>query len=336
VFAEVHVPKQTIVPATKDSPAVEMFMMNMGSGIWPGEGEDAYEIMMTWFGQGGRSIDSAWLYRDQQNISRAMRDSGLQRKDVFITSKIPGCMGAKQAPSFIATDLQQFNTTYIDLMLIHWPGPKWIPGAPHYPPSAAVQNHSHPQWIPLRIPGDCAGTWQALEESYSKGESRAIGVSSFGVSHLEKLQKTWKVKPHVNQIEYNVFWRDENAIKWCDTNGIMIEAWSPLTAHWEKRPDDSVFKNPTVTSIAKAHNVSAAQVALKWIVQRNHSFAVLSGNKDHQADDAAIFENGLTLTSDEMNQLDSIKSSACINLARYPVFVFLLKMMSILIWGDTL
>jgi len=193
---------------------------------------------MTWFAQGGRSIDSAWLYQDQVNISKAMRDSGLERKDVLITSKIPGCMGAKKAPGFIATDLQQFNTTYIDLMLIHWP--QWIPWGNHFPPFGP--------------PGDCAGTWQALEESRSKGELRAIGVSSFNVAELEKLQKTWKVKPAVNQIQYNVYTRDEDAIKWCDAHGIMVEAWSPM-GPYPFNPKKSVFSDPTVTSIAKTHNV---------------------------------------------------------------------------------
>jgi len=143
---------------------------------------------------------------------------------------------------------------------------------------------------------------------HGKGELSAIGVSSFNVAELKKLQKTWKIKPAVNQIQYNIYTRDEEAIKWCDARGIMVEAWSPM-GPYPFNANQSVFSDPTVTDIAKKHNVSNAQVGLKWVVQRGHVFAILSGNPAHQADDAGIFENTFVLTDNEMNELSSLQVS---------------------------
>merc|ERR1712007_325633 len=127
----------------------------------------------------------------------------------------------------------------------------------------------------------------------------------------KKLQKTWKVRPAVNQIQYNVYSRDEDTIKWCDANNITVEAWSPM-GPYPFNPHKSVFSDPTVTSIARAHNVSNAQIALQWIIQRGHIFAVLSGNPVHQADDAGIFDDKFKLTNTEMELLDSIQNASSI------------------------
>merc|ERR1712228_515328 len=189
-------------------------------------------------------------------------------EDLFITSKFPSCT---MAQSGIDTDLKQLNTNYIDLMLIH---------------------------SPL---GFCPGTWKVLEDNVKSGKLKAIGISNFNKRQIQNILKGATIPPAVNQIGYSVFSHSEDTIKFCHDNNITVEAYSPLGgAHGGK----SVFKDPTVKSIAASHNVSAAQVALKWIVQRGDTLTVLSSSKAHQANDADLW--GFTLGDDEMAKLGDI------------------------------
>merc|ERR1711957_133899 len=216
--------------------------------------------------------DTALIYRDQVSIAKAISTSGINRKDIFITSKIPAC-GLAQVG--IDEDLKQLNTTYIDLILIHSPI------------------------------GFCRGTWKVLEDNVKNGKLRAIGISNFNPKQIQNILKGATIAPAVNQIGYSVFGHNEDTIKFCHDNNITVEAYSPLGgAHGGK----SVFKDPTVMSIATAHNVSEAQVALKWIVQRGDVLTTLSSNKDHQANDADLWS--FTLADDEMTKLGAIAGSA--------------------------
>merc|ERR1712190_615932 len=135
----------------------------------------------------------------------------------------------------------------------------------------------------------------------------AIGVSNFGPKNLEGLLKTATVTPAVNQVEYNIYHHNEDTVQYCRQKNITVQAYSPLGS-WTGPTSKSVFKDATVLKIAAAHNVSAAQVALKWIVQQDHVLAVLSANKAHQADDADLFN--FQLSKEEMSKLSGISSSA--------------------------
>jgi len=262
------------IPTKEIAPGVQMPIVNIGT--WTSDGsktkENASAIVGNWVGQGGRGIDTALVYFDQAKVAKAIVDAGLSRKDVFITTKIPGCANAQ---SGIDSDLNQLNTDYLDLLLIH----------------------SH-------IGLSCAGTWKVLEENVKNGKLKSIGVSNFNKRNLQGILKGATIKPAVNQISYSVFDHDEDTIAFCRANNITVEAYSPLGSQWSGK---SVFKDPTVTSIAKAHNVSQAQVALKWIVQRGDALAVLSSNPEHQANDADLWS--FTLSDDEMTNLGGIASS---------------------------
>merc|ERR1719247_3146330 len=125
-------------------------------------------------------------------------------------------------------DIKQLNVDYIDLLLIHAPA------------------------------GFCGASWKVLEENVKNGKLKSIGVSNFNKKQLQNILDKGTIKPAVNQISYSVFDHDEETIAFCRANGITVEAYSPLGSQWESK---SVFTEPTVTSIAKAHNVSQAQVA---------------------------------------------------------------------------
>jgi len=264
------------IPTKEITSGVHMPIVNIGTWIdgSPGKHEDGGAITATWLAQGGRGVDTALIYHDQTAIAKAISASGVKREDLFITSKFPACVNAQ---SGIDTDLQQLNTSYIDLMLIHSPI------------------------------GFCQSTWKVLEDNVKNGKLKAIGISNFNKAQTQNIMKGATIPPAVNQIDYNVFSHNEDTIKFCHDNNITVEAYSPLGGGTGGK---SVFSEPTVTSIAKAHNVSQAQVALRWIVQRGDVLAVLSGNKDHQANDADLFS--FTLTDDDMEKLGGIADSTVI------------------------
>lgn len=263
------------VPTKEIAPGVKMPIVNIGT--WTGgsfKPESGGAIAANWLSQGGRGIDTALIYDDQVNIAKAIASSGVARKDIFITSKFPAC---SMAQSGIDKDLKQLGTSYIDLMLIHSPF------------------------------GSCSGTWKVLEDNVKNGKLRAIGISNFNERETQSILKGATIPPAVNQIWYNVFSHNEDTIKFCHDNNITVEAYSPLGgAHGGK----SVFKDPTVKSIAASHNVSEAQVALKWIVQRGDTLAVLSSSKAHQANDADLWS--FTLSDDEMTKLSAIAGSTVV------------------------
>jgi len=261
------------VPTKEIALGVKMPIISIGTWTSDGHsGEQAPKIVSTWLGQGGRGIDTALVYGDQAKVAKAITDSGLKREDVFITTKIPGC-GLAQAS--IDRDLKDLNTSYIDLLLIH-------------------------EHIGL----SCSKTWKVLEDNVKNGKLKSIGISNFKAADIDNIMKTATITPAVNQIQYNVFSHDEDVIAACRKYNITVEAYSPLAPPYSKK---SVRKEPTVTSIAKAHNVSAFQVALKWIVQRGDVLTVLSSNPAHQESDADLWS--FTLADDEMTKLGAIAKS---------------------------
>merc|ERR1712107_556235 len=175
----------------------------------------------------------------------------------------------------VDSDLKQLDTDYIDLMLIHSP-----------------------------IGLSCPNIWKVLEDYVAQGKLKSIGVSNFNVKQMQKVMDKATVPIAVNQIEYNVFSHDEEIIEFCYANNITVEAYSPLSG---AKVAQSVFKDETVKAIADAHNVSAAQVALRWIVQRGHTLAVLSSSPEHQANDADLWS--FELADDEMDTLTQYQNN---------------------------
>lgn len=266
------------IPTQEVAPGVQMPVVSIGSGQIGDKKRHApaSEIVGEWLDQGGRGIDTAWIYKDQAEIAETIKLHGVARKDLFITSKLLECITG--AEHYIEDDLKQLNTTYIDLMLIH---------------------------APL---GNCAKTWSVMEDYHSRGVLRAIGVSNFNQRNLEGLLKSVKIMPAVNQIVYNLYSHNEDTIRYCRDKNITVEAYSPLGS-WTPH-SKSIFADPTVKAIAASHNVSAAQVALKWIVQRGDILTVLSANKTHQANDANLFDPKFRLSDSEMNELDQLANTA--------------------------
>jgi diketogulonate reductase-like aldo/keto reductase len=265
------------IPTREVAPGVQMPVVMIGTGK-----SHAYEvsnIINGWMDLGGHGVDTAYNYGDQTQIAKTIAERGLDRKDLFFTSKIPGCLNKNATRTDIELDLKQLNTSYLDLMLIHYPRGS-----------------------------DCAATWEVLEDFHRKGVLKAIGVSNFLTKDLQDLLKTAQIKPAVNQIHYSIFSRDEDTIRFSRMNNITVQSYSPLNAKFDH--GKSVFSNPTVVSIGEKHKVSAAQVALRWILHRGDILTFLSGNETHMKNDADLF--GFDLDDEDVGRLNSIQNTTLV------------------------
>ncbi|MEV4199521.1 aldo/keto reductase [Micromonospora globbae] len=186
---------------------------------------------------GYRHIDTAEMYGNEAEVGEAIRASGIDRGEVFVTSKLSNAAhrpdDARRA--FDAT-LAALGMDYIDLFLIHWP-------------------------LPTLYDGDFVSTWKVLEEFQRDGRARSIGVSNFQVPHLERLAAEAEIVPAVNQIEVHPYFGNEEVREYGRKHNILTEAWSPIA-------QGNVLGDPTVTDIAEQTGRTPAQVVLRWHVQR--------------------------------------------------------------------
>jgi 2,5-diketo-D-gluconate reductase A len=186
---------------------------------------------------GYRHIDTAEMYGNEKEVGTAIAKSGLDRADVFVTSKLNnGFHRPDDARRAFAESLDALGFDYLDLFLIHWP-------------------------LPTRYGGDYVSTWRTLEEFYRDGRARSIGVSNFQPHHLRRLHGESEITPAVNQIEVHPYLTQNDVREFCAEYQIAIEAWSPLA-------QGLVLDDPTIVSIAKAVGKTPAQVVLRWHIER--------------------------------------------------------------------
>ena len=209
-----------------------------GFGVFLIEPKDTAEAVSTALEAGYRHVDTAEMYGNEAEVGAAVAKSGLDRADVFVTSKLSnGCHRPDDARRAFAESLDALGFDYLDLFLIHWP-------------------------LPTRYDGDYVSTWQTLEEFYRDGRARSIGVSNFQPHHLRRLHQECEITPAVNQIEVHPYLTQDDVRAFCGGHQIAVEAWSPLARGGE------LLGDPAVVSIAKATGKSPAQVVLRWHIER--------------------------------------------------------------------
>lgn len=218
---------------------------------------------------GYQSIDTAAVYGNEEGVGQAIKESGVPREDLFITSKVWNeDQGYESTLQAFETSLNKLGLDYLDLYLIHWPGKDKY-----------------------------KETWKALEKLYKDGRIRAIGVSNFQVHHLEDLIKDAEVKPMVNQVEYHPNLTQKELRAYCTKEGIQLEAWSPLK-------QGQLLEEPVIKEVAGKHEKSAAQVILRWDLQ-NEVVTIPKSTKEHRIiENANVFD--FELTSDEMESIDGL------------------------------
>lgn len=229
---------------------------------------------------GYRHIDTAAVYGNEEGVGRGIKDSGIDRKDLFVTSKLWNInRGYDATKKAFQETLDRLQLDYLDLYLIHWPA-----NEKQFGNDAAKIN---------------ADTWRAMEELYKAGKIRAIGVSNFLPHHIDQLMKTATVKPAIDQIEVHPGWPHHDEIQYLQSHDITVEAWAPLGGQGAK-----VMTNPTMKQIADKHGKSTAQVALRWIIQQGVVPLPKSVHENRMKQNQDIFD--FTLSDDEMKQISQL------------------------------
>jgi len=244
-----------------------------------------------WLHIGGTHIDGANDYKTQTSIAEALQASGVKRENVFITTKCPGAIGY-EATMQCADDamqmLNQFGThgaAYIDLLLLHFP----IILAPECRFNKLAPACQGPGRERTATKEELQDSWKAYEDLKKMGIAKAIGVSDFNTTQLEQIMENAREPVQLHQVEWNPKVHDEGMLKFCKDKKIQLQAWSPLGGS-----GGSVLSDPKVEKIAKAHNVSTAQVTLKWALQRDVAVVVGTANADHAKSDMDLFNFKLT------------------------------------------
>ncbi len=231
----------------------------LGFGVFQIPPKDTAQAVSTAFEVGYRHIDTAEMYRNERGVGEALRASGLDRAEVFITSKLNnGFHSPDDARWAFEHTLVELGTDYVDLFLIHWP-------------------------LPTLYGGDYVSTWKTLEEFSQDGRARSIGVSNFQVEHLQRLAASADVTPAVNQIELHPYLLNDAVRAYGEQNGILTEAWSPIA-------QGQVLDDPVITAIAERLGRSPAQVVLRWHIQRGSIVFPKSTTPSRIAENFELFD----------------------------------------------
>lgn len=251
----------------------------VGYGTYLIPNEETYVAVREAIKAGYRHIDTAAFYQNEAGVGKTIRESGIPREDLFVTSKVWNSdRGYERTKAAFARTMDALGLDYIDLYLIHWPA-----NEKQFGTSAKSIN---------------AETWRALEELYSEGKIKAIGLSNFLPHHIEALMETAKIKPMINQIEFHPGWAQLEVLEYCKEHDIVVEAWSPLGRK-------EALNNEVINEIARKYNKQAAQICLRWVLQHNVLPLPKSSTPSRMVANTQLFD--FELTSEEMKRIDGLK-----------------------------
>lgn len=245
----------------------------LGLGVY--QNYDARSSSLLAFKHGYRHIDSAQAYRNENAVGQAVKESGLKREDVFITTKcVSKSHGYDKTLAGVDESLSKFGFDYIDLFLIH---------------------------DPLSGPVKRMETYKALLESRDKGKIKSVGVSNYGVKHLEEIIQAGLDTPTVNQIELHPWCQQKDIVEYCKKNDIVVQAYCPI-ARGQK------WGHPVLEELSKKHNVSAAQVLIRWSLQKGYVPLPKSTHEERIIENADVFK--FELSSEDVAALDALDEGA--------------------------
>jgi 2,5-diketo-D-gluconate reductase A len=231
----------------------------LGLGVYQIEPDETADAVKTALDLGYRHIDTAEMYQNERGVGEGIRNAGIDRGEVFVTSKLNnGFHRPDDARRAFDGTLEALGFDYVDLFLIHWP-------------------------LPTLYDGDFVSTWQTLEEFKKDGRARSIGVSNFQVEHLERLARETETVPAVNQIEVHPYFVNDTVRAYGKEHDIATEAWSPIA-------QGKVLDDPEVVRIAEAAGKSPAQVVLRWHIQRGDIIFPKSVSPKRIEENLALFD----------------------------------------------
>ena len=241
-----------------------------GLGVWEAQsGKETYDAVLSALSAGYRHIDTAEMYGNEKDVGRAVNDSAINRAEIFVTTKLwDSGLGYDHALKAFDDSLRKMKLEYVDLYLIHWPEK-----------------------------GSQLDIWRALERIKQEGRSRSIGVSNFAPKHLKELLVKDSEHPVVNQIELSPFLQQEHIYSFCQKENIHLTGYCPL-ARGER------FTDPKLCQLSTETNKSAAQLMIRWALQRGHTVIPKSVSPERIRENANVFD--FNLTEDQMNMLDSL------------------------------
>ena len=242
----------------------------LGFGVWQmNDGAEVAAAVRHALAVGYGSIDTASVYGNELGVGQAIRDSGIPREEIFLTTKVwNDDQRTRRTLAAFEESLKRLQTDYVDLYLIHWP----------------VK--------------DCyLETWRVLEQIYASGRAKAIGVSNFLVSHLEDVLREGKVVPAVNQIEFHPYLVQPELLRYCQSRKIQVEAWSPLM-------QGHVVEVAEIQTLASKYRKTPAQIVLRWNLQHDVVTIPKSARPERIAENTGIFD--FELSAEDMNQLDAL------------------------------
>ena len=259
-----------------------MFMINLNNGVqMPVLGFGVYQIddpqqcedaVLAALRTGYRLIDTAAAYCNEEAVGRAIKKSGINRNELFITTKLwVQDMGYESTLRAISRSLERLQLDYLDLYLIHQPY------------------------------SDVYGSWRAMEERYQQGGLRAIGVSNFSAARLTDLNVFNHVAPALNQIEINPFYQRKDFVTFMQNNKVQPQSWASFA---EGR--NNLFKHPALTEIAAKNGRSVAQIVLRWLVQQNIVVIPKSVNPARMQENFSVFD--FALDEDDMQRISEMDS----------------------------
>ena len=237
------------------------------------EGEQCVDVIRQALKNGYRHIDTASAYKNEQEIGRAIKESNISRKELFITSKVwKDSMGYDNTIESFYNSLERLQLDYIDLYLIHWP-----------------RNNDKQ----LNI-----DTWKALETLYKENKVKAIGVSNFLKHHLEIILNNCEIVPMVDQLEFHPGLMRNETLEFCKENNIIVEAWAPLGK-------GKMLENETLTNIAKKYNKSVAQICIKWCIQNNVIPLPKTTNENRMIEN--LESSNFLISDEDMKKINEMK-----------------------------
>ncbi|WP_455159364.1 aldo/keto reductase [Schaalia cardiffensis] len=248
-------------------------MPQFGFGTFKISPEDTFDAVSSALELGYRHIDTAQMYGNEVEVGRAIAESGIPREQIFLTSKLNNRNHEPQAArDSFKQSLEDLQSDYVDLFLVHWP-------------------------LPGLYEGNVALPWPVLEEFYDLGQAQAIGLSNYQASHIDEVLKVASVSPHVLQIEAHPYLPNNALRDYARSLGMVIEAWSPLAR-------GRATCDPILAKIGAAHAKSAAQVALAWALQRGDAVFPKSLDPARQLENREAV--GLELSTEECALISSL------------------------------